>query len=125
MPGPYGAVGEAGVDLARLQAVEEERELVEQAKNDPAAFEELYSRYYGRIFAFSYRRVQARELAEDITSDVFMRALGGLQKFTWQGVSFSAWLYRIANNRITDQFRRGGRSGRVSVAIEDVKTLVD
>jgi RNA polymerase sigma-70 factor (ECF subfamily) len=123
MPVPFGAVSDT--DLARLQAVEEERELVERAKADPQAFEELYNRYYGRIFAFAYRRVQSRELAEDITADVFMKALGGLPKFTWQGVSFSAWLYRIANNRITDQFRRGGRPGRVAVAVEDVKTLVD
>ena len=123
MPIPFGIVSD--IDLDRLQAVEEERALVERAKADPQAFEELYTRYYGRIFAFAYRRVQSRELAEDITADVFMKALGGLAKFTWQGVSFSAWLYRIANNRITDQFRRGGRPGRVSVAVEDVKTLVD
>ena len=125
MPISFGAVSDADADLARVQAAEEERALVERAKQDPRAFEELYTRYYNRIFAFAYRRVQSRELAEDITADVFMKALGGLPKFTWQGVSFSAWLYRIANNRITDQFRRGGRPGRVSVAVEDVKTLVD
>lgn len=125
MPISYGVFSDTDGDLARLQAVEEERALVERAKADPAAFEELYTRYYGRIFAFVYRRVQTRELAEDITSDVFMKALGGLPRFTWQGVNFSAWLYRIANNRITDQFRRGGRAGRISVAVEDVKTLVD
>jgi RNA polymerase sigma-70 factor (ECF subfamily) len=125
MPTPFGAASDADADLARGQTVEEERALVELAQRDPGAFEELYSRYYTRIFAFAYRRVQVRELAEDITADVFMKALNGLSRFTWQGVSFSAWLYRIANNRITDQFRRGGRPGRVSVAIEDVRTLVD
>jgi RNA polymerase sigma-70 factor (ECF subfamily) len=125
MPIPFGAVGESDSDIARLQAVEEERSLVERAKHDPEAFEELYTRYYSRIYAFVYRRVQSRESAEDITSDVFMKALAGLPKFTWQGVSFSAWLYRIANNRITDQFRRGGRSGRTSVAVEEIHTLVD
>ena len=124
MAGPIGAYTDSAAELARLQAVEEERVLVERAKGDTAAFEELYTRYYGRIFAFVYRRVQARELAEDITADVFMKALNGLPKFQWQGVSFSAWLYRIANNRITDQFRRSGK-GRVAVAVEDVKTLVD
>ena len=123
MASPIGAFTQAD-ELARLQAVEEERVLVERAKADTQAFEELYTRYYGRIFAFVYRRVQARELAEDITADVFMKALNGLPKFQWQGVSFSAWLYRIANNRITDQFRRSGK-GRVAVAVEDVKTLVD
>jgi len=124
MASPFGAFTDTEAELARLQSVEEERVLVERAKADTQAFEELYTRYYGRIFAFVYRRVQARELAEDITADVFMKALNGLPKFQWQGVSFSAWLYRIANNRITDQFRRAGK-GRVAVAVEDVKTLVD
>lgn len=54
-----------------------------------------------------------------------MKALDALPRFTWQGISVSAWLYRIANNRITDHFRRKGNSGRGTLAIEDVKTLVD
>jgi RNA polymerase sigma-70 factor (ECF subfamily) len=121
----FGAFSETETDLARARASEEERELVERAKSDPEAFEELYSRYYGRIFAFAYRRLRTRELAEDVTADVFMKALDALPRFTWQGVSVSAWLYRIANNRITDHFRRKGQSGKGVLAIDDVKTLVD
>jgi RNA polymerase sigma-70 factor, ECF subfamily len=121
----FGAFSETETDLARARAAEEERELVERAKSDPDAFEELYSRYYGRIFAFAYRRLRVRELAEDVTADVFMKALDALPRFTWQGVSVSAWLYRIANNRITDHFRRKGQSGKGVLAIDEVKTLVD
>lgn len=112
-------------DVAKARAAEEERELVERAKFDPVAFEELYTRYYGRIFAFAYRRLRTRELAEDVTADVFMKALDALPRFKWQGVSVSAWLYRIANNRITDHFRRKGLSGKGSLPIDEVKTLVD
>ena len=54
-----------------------------------------------------------------------MKALDALPRFTWQGVSVSAWLYRIANNRITDHFRRKGQSGKGVLNIDDVKTLVD
>jgi RNA polymerase sigma-70 factor (ECF subfamily) len=121
----FGAYSDADADLARTRAAEEERDLVERAKVDGDAFEELYTRYYSRIFAFSYRRLHSRELAEDVTADVFMKALDALPRFTWQGVSVSAWLYRIANNRITDHFRRKGQSGKGTLAIEDVKTLVD
>jgi RNA polymerase sigma-70 factor (ECF subfamily) len=121
----FGAFSDTDADLARTRATEEERELVERAKADPEAFEELYGRYYSRIFAFAYRRLRSRELAEDVTSDVFMKALDALPRFTWQGVSVSAWLYRIANNRITDHFRRKGQSGKGVLAIDDVKTLVD
>ena len=121
----FGAYSDADADVARTQAAEEERALVERAKSDPDAFEELYSRYYSRIFAFAYRRLRTRELAEDVTADVFMKALDALPRFTWQGVSVSAWLYRIANNRITDHFRRKGLSGKGVLPIEEVKTLVD
>jgi RNA polymerase sigma-70 factor (ECF subfamily) len=121
----FGAFADTETDLARARAAEEERELVERAKGDPEAFEELYGRYYGRIFAFAYRRLRSRELAEDVTADVFMKALDALPRFTWQGVSVSAWFYRIANNRITDHFRRKGQSGKGMVGIDEVKTLVD
>lgn len=121
----FGAFSDAETDGARAQATEEERALVERAKSDPEAFEELYGRYYNRIFAFAYRRLRTRELAEDVTADVFMKALDALPRFTWQGVSVSAWLYRIANNRITDHFRRKGLSGKGVLAIDEVKTLVD
>jgi len=121
----FGAFADTETDLARARAAEEERELVERAKSDPEAFEELYGRYYGRIFAFAYRRLRSRELAEDVTADVFMKALDALPRFTWQGVSVSAWFYRIANNRITDHFRRKGQSGKGMVGIDEVKTLVD
>jgi RNA polymerase sigma-70 factor (ECF subfamily) len=121
----FGAFADTETDLARARAAEEERELVERAKGDPEAFEELYGRYYGRIFAFAYRRLRSRELAEDVTADVFMKALDALPRFTWQGVSVSAWFYRIANNRITDHFRRKGQSGTGMVGIDEVKTLVD
>jgi RNA polymerase sigma-70 factor (ECF subfamily) len=120
----FGAFSDTD-ELARARATEEERVLVERAKSDPEAFEELYDRYYGRIFAFAYRRLHSRELAEDVTADVFMKALDALPRFTWQGISVSAWLYRIANNRITDHFRRKGQSGKGMVGIEEVKTLVD
>jgi RNA polymerase sigma-70 factor (ECF subfamily) len=122
---PLEAISNTAADLDRLQAAEEEYQLVERAKVEPAAFEELYDRYYSRIYAFCYRRLHTRELAEDVTADVFMKALDALPKYKWRGVSFSAWLYRIANNRITDHFRRTAHPGRTSVAVEEVKVLVD
>ena len=121
----FGAFTDTQTDLVRAQAAEEERALIERAKSQSDAFEELYTRYYGKIFSFAYRRLHSRELAEDITADVFMKALDALPRFTWQGVSVSAWLYRIANNRITDHFRRKGQSGKGVLNIDDVKTLVD
>ena len=69
----------AGVD-GRAGDEADERELVERARVDPSAFAELYRRYLPRVHAFAYRRTGAVEVAEDITSAAFERALRNLRR---------------------------------------------
>jgi RNA polymerase sigma-70 factor (ECF subfamily) len=85
----------------------EEKELVERARRDPEVFGKLYDQYYSRIFNYVLRRVANIEIAQDITSEVFFKALKNLRQFHWRNVPFSSWLYRIATNQITDYFRGG------------------
>jgi RNA polymerase sigma-70 factor, ECF subfamily len=81
-------------------------DLVTRAKDgDGEAFARLYDRYVDQVYGFVYRRVRSPELAEDLTSDVFLRALRSLDRFTWQGVDIGAWLMTIARNRVTDHFK--------------------
>ncbi len=84
----------------------EEKELVERAQREPRAFGELYDRYYPRIYHYVLGRTGDVETAMDITSTTFFKALSELKKFRWQGVSFGAWLYRIATNEIYAHFRK-------------------
>ncbi len=84
----------------------DEKTLVEQAKRDPQAFAALYDRYMARIYTFAYRRTQDEAAAEDVTSVTFEKALRHIQSYRWQGVSFGAWLYRIARNEIVAHHRR-------------------
>lgn len=86
-----------------------ERLLVEAAQKDPSRFGELYELNFERVYAFVARRLGDRDAAEDVTSDVFHKALSNLQSFEWRGLPFAAWLYRIAGNAIADWFRRTGR----------------
>ena len=86
--------------------MEQERLLIEAAQKDPRRFGELYEANFGRVYAFIVRRVQDRTDAEDLTSEVFQRALENLPKFEWRGVPFAVWLYRIAANAIADRSRR-------------------
>jgi len=88
-----------------------ERLLVQAAQQDPARFADLYEENFERVYAFVIRRVRNREVAEDVTSDVFHRALAGLPKFDWRGIPFRAWLIRIAANLIADQWKRIAREG--------------
>ncbi len=87
----------------------EEKELVERARRDPEAFAKLYDQYYSQIFGYVLKRVANIEIAQDITSEVFFKALKNLGRFRWQNISPSFWLYRIAANQITDYFRKGKR----------------
>ncbi len=87
-----------------------EQALIERAKEDPQAFGKLFDRYYPAIFAYVLRRVGKWNDAQDITSEVFLKALKGLWRFRWQGIAFSAWLYRIATSEVGIYFRRAGRA---------------
>ena len=89
---------------------EQERALVERAKNDAEAFGELYDKYYSKIFNYILRRTANIVVAQDTTSEVFFKALKNLNKFQWQGVPFSSWLYRIATHEIANHFRKSKRS---------------
>jgi RNA polymerase sigma-70 factor, ECF subfamily len=87
----------------------DERLLVEAAQKDPARFAELYEIHLERVYLFIARRVGDRDVAEDLTSDVFHRALANIKQFEWRGVPFGAWLLRIAANAVTDRGKRSGR----------------
>jgi len=92
---------------SRAQA--DERLLVEAAQSDPSRFAELYELHFEMVYAFIARRVQDRAAVEDLTSDVFHKALANLKRFEWRGVPFGAWLLKIAANAVTDRAKRGGR----------------
>ena len=89
---------------------EDTRRLVERARSDPEAFATLYRRYVRRIHAFAYRRSGSMEVAEEITSATFERALAGLPAFRWRGGGFEPWLYRIAATETAAFYRRQRRA---------------
>jgi RNA polymerase sigma-70 factor, ECF subfamily len=82
--------------------------LVERAQQgDTEAFGLIYDRYVDTVFRFIYFRVGNRPLAEDLTSDTFLRALKRINSFTWQGRDLGAWLVTIARNLVADHFKSG------------------
>lgn len=69
------------------------------------AFGTLYDRYAERIYRFIYFKTFNKAVAEDITSEVFFKALRNIQSFDSTKAPFSAWLYRIARNTVIDHYR--------------------
>ena len=88
------------------RAQDPEKGLVEAAQADPSRFADLYELHFDRIYAFIARRVRDRGEIEDLTSEVFHRALANLGRFEWRGTPFAAWLYRIAHNAVADRAKR-------------------
>jgi RNA polymerase sigma-70 factor, ECF subfamily len=99
----------ASQEDAPVRLLEQERLLVEAAQKNPARFAELYELNFERVYAFIVSRVRDREAAEDLTSEVFHRALANLKRFEWRGTPFAAWLLRIAANSIVDRSKRVAR----------------
>lgn len=95
----------------------EDAELVSLAKDDKAAFGQLYERYVTRIYNYIYYRTSNHQEAEDLTAKVFMRALKHIQHYDERGVPFSAWLYRIAHNLVANWYRDHSR--RTIIPLED------
>jgi RNA polymerase sigma-70 factor, ECF subfamily len=95
--------------LKALKREADERLLIEAAQKDPARFAELYEMNFDRVYAYIARRVQDRAESEDLTAEVFHQALAHLGRFEWRGIPFSAWLYRIAANLISDRWQKSGR----------------
>ena len=86
------------------------------SKGEAEAFGVLYDRYVDAVYRYVFYRVRNEAEAEDVTSDVFMRALRAIPKYEPRQ-AFLAWLYRIARNAVIDRGRR--RAGRTQVSFED------
>jgi RNA polymerase sigma-70 factor (ECF subfamily) len=88
------------------------------ARADADAFGQLYDRYCDQIYRFAYRRLRDREAAEDATADVFFKALRAIGSYKPQVAPFSAWLYRIASNAVTDHLRARRPANSLDTAME-------
>ena len=84
----------------------DERRLIEAAQEDAVRFTEVYEHYFDVVYAYVARRVTERAAREDLTAEVFHKALKSLPRYRWTGAPFASWLFRIASNLIADRARR-------------------
>ena len=102
------------------QAGFNEAHILKLAKQgDAEAFGQLYDVYAEYIFRFLYPQLPTRMDAEDLTSEVFLRAWRSLPKYQAQGYPFSAFLYRIARNLVIDHYRHAKRTGHRETDLGD------
>ena len=130
--GPAPARTGGGYDDADQATSSEESEaertrliaLVELARTgDSEAFGLLYDHYQPAVYRFLFYRTRSVQLAEDLTSETFFRALRSMNNFRWQGKDFGAWLMTIARNLATDHFKAGRT--RLELTTEDMSAHDD
>lgn len=96
------SAGAAQLSDAALQ----ETQLIEQAKSgNDDAFASLYDVYIDDVYRFIFHRVGDKQTAEDLTSQVFLKAWDNLGRYKMRGLPFGAWLFRIARNIVIDHYR--------------------
>lgn len=85
----------------------DERKLIRRIKKrgDRKAADELCRRYYKEIYAYVYKQCGDRELAMDLTQDIFVAVFQGLHSFDERKSGFRTWLYHVAANKVTDYYR--------------------
>ena len=102
-----------------------EKRQVEAAKLNPAHFAPLYNTYFKPIYIFIFKKVKNEDLAGDITSKVFLKALLNIKKYKHMGFPFSSWLYRIASNEVNLHYRSQNKTTEVELLEKDVVTLLE
>ena len=83
------------------------KKFISKAKREPESFGRLFDEYYRPIFGYTLRRIADVDLAQDLTSETFLKALKNFNQFEWRGEnSFGNWLFKIATNEINMHFRK-------------------
>ena len=99
------------------EEIEEELHWILKAKQNPQHFAVLYEKYYKTIFLYLFRKVNDMDIAGDLCSEVFSKALSTIHSYEYKGVPYSAWLYRIAANEANMHFRKSNK--RETICIDD------
>jgi RNA polymerase sigma-70 factor (ECF subfamily) len=104
----------------------DEAKLIQRAKRgDATAFAEIYERCQPAIYRYIFYQVGDAPTAEDLTSEVFVRLVDKIDRFTYHGRPLLAWLYTIARNLVTDHHRRAKQSQPLELEKQLIATEVD
>lgn len=106
-------------------AIEAEWLEIQAAQQDPARFRPLYDRYFESIFRFIYRRTADEALSSDICSKVFLKALQKINGYSFQGVPFSSWLFRLATNEVAQYYRQQKKKRVISIEEMHLHSIID
>ena len=100
--------------MAKVVEAREDDYLVVRARTQADALGRLYEIYYEPIFRFCVHRLFVKEIAEDVTSTVFLEVARGIRSFEGTAEQdFRNWLYTIAANQANAHIRKTSRRRRL------------
>jgi RNA polymerase sigma-70 factor (ECF subfamily) len=100
-------------------------QLIVRARKDPEAFVKFYRMHYDAVFRYCAHRLFDRAAAEDVTSDVFLKAVENIGRFRGTEKQFRNWLYRIATNAVNNHLRKTARQkGLLKIVCEQANSQV-
>src|SRR3990172_1049511 len=85
----------------------------------------LYNEYFDKIAHYAYVRIGDKAEAEDIASEVFLKALESLKGYEERGVPMQAWLFKIAHNLVVDHLRKVTKYKTVPIETVEIKSEAD
>ena len=105
--------------------LENEAQLIDLARKDPRRFAPLYAHYFDPVYRFVWSKVRNGDLAGDLTSQVFSKAMTALPKYKHQGLALGAWLMRIAVNEVNMYYRQTKRAAEVPLTVQLVDGMLE
>ena len=100
-----------GVNLVLI-----EEQVVQRAVNgDREAFTYIYDLHFDKIYRYIYVKVHSQAEAEDLTQDVFIKAYEAIKSYKFRDLPFTAWLFKIAHNRVIDHVRKSSKEKKASL----------
>lgn len=105
--------------------IQEEMMWIQRAKASPQDFGPLYKKYHESIFRYVYQRMDDKEMAYDIVSQVFIKALTNLNRYENKGLPFSSWLFRIAKSEVYQSFRDNKTKRFVNIDTVQINQIIE
>jgi RNA polymerase sigma-70 factor (ECF subfamily) len=103
----------------------EEELILKAQQGDTEAFASLYDSHVGQVYGYLYKRLDQPADAEDVTAEVFVRAIQALPSFELTGAPFGAWLIRIAHNLAVNHLKKLSRRQEVTFLDESRASAED
>lgn len=110
--------------IKKLISIKKQKKIFSKSELSTKDFSQIYETHHDKVQAFIFKRVSSQEVAEDLTSEVFEKVLISLSDFRWQGITVSAWIFKIARNHIIDYYRKNDKH-KGEKSLEDVINFIE